>query len=158
MTEVKDLTNLENYNHKISEKVKFHEVDMLGVCNNAVYFNYFEDARIEYLRNLHSIYNFQEFLIGDSFFIMVRNECNYRTSAYLDDELSIYTKVSFAKKTSFGFSHLVYRESTGEIIAEGAGVVVHIDKIKKIPLPLPKEFYLAVENFEQFIKIIKVEK
>ena len=29
-----------NYNHKIVEVVRFHEVDILGVCNNAVYFNY----------------------------------------------------------------------------------------------------------------------
>lgn len=43
---------LDEFKHSISEKVKFHEVDMLGVCNNAVYFNYFEDARIKYVQDL----------------------------------------------------------------------------------------------------------
>ena len=44
--------DISNYKHKIIEVVKFHEVDMLGVCNNAVYFNYFEDARIKYIQDL----------------------------------------------------------------------------------------------------------
>ena len=34
-----------DFTHKTTIKVRFHEVDMLGVCNNAVYINYFEHAR-----------------------------------------------------------------------------------------------------------------
>ena len=45
--------NYKKYKHKITETVKFHEIDMMGVVNNAVYFNYFEDARMDYLQFLH---------------------------------------------------------------------------------------------------------
>ena len=57
--------DINNFKHKITEIVKFHEVDMLGVCNNAVYFNYFEDARIKYLQDLSKKYNFNEFLVEE---------------------------------------------------------------------------------------------
>lgn len=143
----------QNYKHKIVEKVRFHEVDMLSVCNNAVYFNYFEDARIKYTQDLKKNYQLKELLEGNSFFIMVHNEADYHTPAFMDDELYVHTRIDFIKNSSFGFRHLVERISTGEIIAKGGGVVVHIDRSNNRPVPLPNEFYEAVKNFENEVKI-----
>ena len=140
--------NVEKYKHQIKEKVKFHEVDLLGVVNNAVYFNYFEDARISYLKNLSIKYQFKEFLVGESFFIMVHNEIDYLKSAHLDDNLIVYTKIGKVSKSSFSFEHLILRENDNVEIAKGGGVVVHINKLKKISLPLPEEFHIAVLDFE----------
>ncbi len=146
---------IKDYKHSIIETVKFHEVDMLGVCNNAVYFNYFEDARIKYVQDLVKNFKLKDFLYGDSFFIMVRNECDYMESAHLDDELKIYTKIDYIKNSSFGFRHLVEKVSSGKIIAKGGGTVVHINKNQKRSMPLPQEFYAAVKEFEDEVKIIR---
>ena len=144
-----------NYKHKIIEQVRFHEVDILGVCNNAVYFNYFEDARIKYVQDLKKNYQLKELLEGSSFFIMVHNEIDYLHSAHLDDELYIHTRIEFIKNTSFGFRHLVENILTGEIIAKGGGVVVHINKETKQTMPLPQEFYEAVKKLDTGVKILK---
>jgi len=136
------------YKHKIIEEVKFHEVDMLGVCNNAVYFNYFEDARIKYLQNLSSKYDFKEFLVGDSFVIMAHNEIDYINSTHLDDKLTVYTKISKISKSSFSFEHFIYRESDNKDIAKGGGVLVHINQKTKESQPLPDEFHRAVLDYE----------
>ena len=64
--------DLSLFHHTIKEKVKFHEVDMMGVVNNAVYLNYFEDARVKYLQDLKIKYQLKEIMEGDSFFIMAR--------------------------------------------------------------------------------------
>ena len=146
------------YKHKITEVVKFHEVDLLAVCNNAVYFNYFEDARLKYVSDIKKNYNLKEIMEDDSFFIMVRNECDYIESAHLDDELTVYTRISFLKNTSFGFKHLVEKGGSKRIIAKGGGIVVHIDKNTKEPLPLPPEFYNAVLDYETEVKILKTNK
>lgn len=146
---------IRNYNHKITEVVKFHEVDMLGVCNNAVYFNYFEDARIKYIQDLKRNYGLKELLEGNSFFIMVHNVCDYIEPAQLDDELIIYTRIDFIKNSSFGFKHLVEKSNSRKIISRGGGVVVHIDKIKKLTMNLPEEFYSAVQKFENEVQILK---
>ncbi|MBI1936605.1 MAG: acyl-CoA thioesterase [Ignavibacteriales bacterium] len=143
------------YKHKIIEVVKFHEVDMLGVCNNAVYFNYFEDARIKYMQDLKREYKLKEILDGPSFFIMAHNECDYIEPAYLDDELFIRTKISFIKNSSFGFNHIVEKKFSQKIIAKGAGVVVHIDRRTNKSIPLPDEFYEAVKKFESEVEIQK---
>ncbi len=144
-----------NFKHKIIEVVKFHEVDLLGVCNNAVYFNYFEDARIKYMQDLKKNYQLKEVLEGYSFFIMVHNECDYIEPAYLDDELIVYTKIYFIKNSSFGFEHIIEKKSSGKIIAQGKGVVVHIDKRTNKSLTLPEEFYKAVKDFESGVEIQK---
>jgi acyl-CoA thioester hydrolase len=144
-----------NYKHKITEVVRFHEVDMLGVCNNAVYFNYFEDARIKYVQDIKKNFTLKELLEGNSFFIMVHNDCDYIESAYLDDELNIYTRIDFIKNSSFGFKHIVEKAASQRIIARGGGVVVHIDRITKKPMPIPQEFYIAVQKFEQKVQILK---
>ena len=143
------------FKHKITEVLKFHEVDMLGVCNNAVYFNYFEDARIKYIQDLKTKYSLKEIMESYSFFIMAHNEVDYKEPAHLDDELIIYTKIDFIKNSSFGFKHLVEKKNENKIIAEGGGVVVHIDKRTNRSLPLPDEFYDAIKDYESNVKILK---
>ncbi|WKZ68681.1 MAG: thioesterase family protein [Melioribacteraceae bacterium] len=147
--------DIKNFSHQTKEQVKFHEVDLLGVCNNAVYFNYFEDGRLKYVNDLKAKYNFKEFLQGNSFFIMVHNYCDYYESAHLDDELIIYTRINFIKNSSYGYEHVVQKVSTGKIIASGGGVVVHIDKLNQKPIPLPQEFYDAVKAHEKNVDILK---
>jgi acyl-CoA thioester hydrolase len=140
--------NTTKYKHNISEKVKFHEVDMLGVCNNAVYFNYFEDARIDYLQTLARKYSFEKFLQNESFVIMAHNEIDYINSAYLNDELTVYSRIVKVSKSSFSFDHYILRDSDKKDIAKGRGVIVHINKNSKKSMPLPEEFHRAILDFE----------
>jgi len=141
------------FNHRIEQQVKFHEVDLLGVCNNAVYFNYFEDARLDYITSLIEKYRLPMFE-DELFFIMVHNNCDYFQSAHLNDKLLIHTRISFVKKSSFGFEHLVELKDTEEIIAQGGGVVVHYHKKQKSAVPLPEEFYSALRDFEKEVSIL----
>ncbi|MCB0731278.1 MAG: acyl-CoA thioesterase [Ignavibacteriae bacterium] len=139
----------ENFTQKITEVVKFHEVDMLGVCNNAVYLNYFEDARLKYLQTLSAKYNFTQFLVDDSFVIMARNEIDYLSPSFLDDELTVYTKIEKVSNSSFSFEHFIVREIDSVEIARGRGVLVHINKETKKSMKLPDEFHQAVLDFER---------
>lgn len=146
--------NKEKFRHTIKEVVKFHEVDLMGVCNNAVYFNYFEDARLKYIQDLAKKYNLD--LVNDnSFFIMAHNESDYFEPAQLDDELLIYTRIGFVKNSSFGLEHLVEKTSTKEVIASGKGVLVYIDLSTRKPKNLPQEFYSAVKAFQEEVDILK---
>ena len=66
--EIKDFT------HKTTVKVRFHEVDMLGVCNNAVYINYFEQARLQYVKDLGLVPEKGLFTDGSLFFIVRKSK------------------------------------------------------------------------------------
>ena len=59
------------------------------------------------------------------------------------------------KNSSFGFKHIVENAKNKRIIARGGGVVVHIDKQTKKPVPIPEEFYTAVKEYERQVEILK---
>lgn len=124
---------------------------MMNVVNNAVYFNYFEDARVKYLQNLKTQYQLEGIMENDSFFIMARNEIDYHSPATFDDELSIYTKIEWIKNTSFGFKHMIINGKTDQIIASGSGVMVHIRLSTKEKQQLPASFIKAIQEYEEGI-------
>lgn len=143
-----------DFKYKITLTVRFHEVDMLGVCNNAVYINYFETARLEYIKKAKLMPEKGLFSDGKLYFI-VRNEINYLNHAYFDEELDIYTRISFVKNSSFGFDHLIVKKKNGKIVADGSGVIVHVDPKTRKSVNLESELIEKIKLFEPTVEIIK---
>ncbi len=88
-------------------------------------------------------------------FFIVRNELNYKGFAHYDDELEIYSKISFIKNSSFGFDHLIVNSKRNNIIVEGSGVIVQVDPATKQSTNLPNDFYDKVKKYERVVKILK---
>ena len=126
-----------NYKSKIYETVKFHEVDLMGVVNNAVYFSYFEDARMEYLQLLKDNYKLDGILEQDSFFIMAHNEIDYLLPAEYKDELTVYTKIDWIKNTLLAEKN---------ISPEDLDFFVVVDTVEEVMKNL-NQFY-SKENFK----------
>ena len=143
-----------DFKHKYTVAVRFHEVDMLGVCNNAVYINFFETARLEYIKAAGLMPENGIFSDGKIFF-MVRNEINYRSYAYYDDVLEVYSRIAFIKNSSFGYDHLIVKQKTGEAIVDGKGVVVFVDPKTRKSTSLPESFIDKVKVFEPSVKILR---
>lgn len=149
-----EMLTSKDFKHKYTVTVRFHEVDMLGVCNNAVYINFFETARLEYIKAAGLMPENGIFSDGKIFF-MVRNEINYRSHAYYDDVLNVYSRISYIKNSSFGYDHLIVKQKTDEIIVDGKGVVVYVDPKSKKSITLPENFIEKVKAFEPSIKILR---
>lgn len=143
-----------DFKHKITVTVRFHEVDMLGVCNNAVYINYFETARLEYIKAAGLMPEKGIFSDGRLFF-MVRNEINYIDHARYDDELDVYTKISYVKNSSFGFDHLIVKKKLGKLIVDGKGVIVQVDPKTRKSINLENDFVNKIKIFEPKVMILK---
>ena len=150
----KELLSPKDFKHKYTVTVRFHEVDMLGVCNNAVFINFFETARLEYIKAAGLMPEKGIFSDGKIFF-MVRNEINYRDHAYYDDVLDVYSKISFIKNSSFGYDHLVVKQKTGKVIVDGKGVVVYVDPESRKSAPIPENFIQKVKKFEPSVQILR---
>jgi acyl-CoA thioester hydrolase len=142
------------FKHIYTVKVRFNEVDMLSILNNAVYFNYFEQARIHYVKDAGLLP--EKGIFSDNrLYYMARNEINYLKPAFFDDDLNIYTRISYIKNSSFGFEHIVERKRNNNILAEGKGVLVHVDPLTKSSAALPDEFYKKILVFDPGVEIIK---
>jgi len=148
------LLSPKDFNHKFLITVRFHEVDMLGVCYNAVYINYFESARLEYAKVLGLIPKEGIFSDGNIFFI-VRNELNYRGFAHHDDVLEVYSRINFIKNSSFGYDHLIMNQKSGQVIVDGKVVIVHVDLKTRKSKRLSEEFIEKVKRFEPSVKILR---
>ncbi|MFA3783417.1 acyl-CoA thioesterase [Melioribacteraceae bacterium 4301-Me] len=143
----------DKFKHIYKVKVRFNEVDMLRILNNAVYFNYLEQARIHYVQDA-GLLPPKGIFSDNRLYYMARNEINYLKPAFFDDELNIYTRISYIKKSSFGFEHIIERDRNNDVLAEGKGVLVHVDPVTKKSAPLPPEFYTKISAFDRNVEII----
>ena len=73
-------------------KVRDYECDMQGIVNNAVYQNYLEHARHEYL--LSHGFSFAELTRQDVIIVVVRAEIDYRRPLRAGDEFDVTVRVS----------------------------------------------------------------
>ena len=149
-----ELITPKDFKHKFSVTVRFHEVDMLGVCYNAVYINFFETARLEYIKAAGLMPARGIFSDGNIFFI-VKNEINYRGYAYHDDILDVYSKISYIKNSSFGYDHLIVNQKSGKVIVDGKVVIVHVDSNTRKSKRLSEKFIEKVKKFEPSVKILR---
>ena len=145
---------LEDFKHIYKLKVRLYEVDILQIVNNAVYFNYFEQARMQYAKDA-GLLPVDNIFTEESLYYMVHNEINYIKPAFFNDELNIYTRISYIKRSSFGFEHIVENSKSGKIIAEGGGVSVHINPVTKKSSSISNEVIEKVKSFEPSVKILR---
>jgi len=146
--------NISDFHHLYNLKVRLYEVDILQIVNNAVYFNYFEQARIQYAMDAGLLPE-DNIFSEESLYYMVHNEINYLKPAFFDDELNIYTRISYIKHSSFGFEHIIENSKSKKIIAEGGGVSVHVNPVLKKSSPIADEVIEKVKAFEPSVKILR---
>ena len=144
----------ENFSHKYTVKVKLNEVDILQIVNNAVYFNYFEQARIQYAKDAGLITSLNIYNESNIYYL-IHNEINYINVARFDDELNIFTRISYVKNSSFGFEHLIENAVTKKIIAEGAGVSVHVNPLTGKSTPLTDDFINKIKSIEPSVETLR---
>ena len=127
---------------------------MLHIVNNAVYFTYFEQARIQYAKDAGLLPD-DNIFSEESLYYMVHNEINYLKPAFFDDDLNIYTRISYIKHSSFGFEHIVENSKSKKIIAEGGGVSVNVNPVSKKSSPISDEVIEKVKTYEPSVKILR---
>ena len=129
-------------------------MDILQIVNNAVYLNYFEQAKIQYAMDSGFI-PLENIFSPNNVYYMVHNEVDYLKVARFDDELNIYTRISYIKHSSFGFEHIVEKSKSKKIIGEGGGVSVHVNPVLKKSSPISDDVIEKVKAFEPSVKILR---
>ena len=89
-------------------RVRFCDTDMMGVVHHSNYINYFELARIEYLRRRGM--NYVSWVKMGLHLPVIAAEAKYRTPSYLDDLLSVEARLSVLTRVKVGFDYRVLRK------------------------------------------------
>ena len=115
--------------------VRSYECDAYNHVNNAVYLNYLEYARMEFLKDAD--FKYKEFVAQGYFIIVARITIDYKLPALLYDVLTIETEPIKRRTASGVFRQRILRD--GALIAE-AEVTWAVLNSKGKPSPVPKEF------------------
>jgi acyl-CoA thioester hydrolase len=133
------------FRHKTTIDVRFRDVDMMGHVNNAVYFTYLEQARLDYFRALLAA---RPELAGHPGQIVASAKIDYRAPVKLDDRLDVWIRVAETGRTSFRFLYEVRSAKTDALAAAGETVQVVYDYAKEAPAPLDEVARAALEAWE----------
>jgi acyl-CoA thioester hydrolase len=135
------------FKHQTQVRVRNYEVDWQGIVHNALYLQYFEVGRIEYLRNL-GIKIELDSVRSDVRVVLARNEVNYRSPARFDQLLTVYSRISYIRNSSFAFEGLLEDAATGTPVADNVAVHVWLHPRTGEPLTVAETFRRAVAGFE----------
>lgn len=97
--------------HVTKLMVRTYECDSYGHVNHAVYVNYLEHARVQFL--YAAGFDYKGMIAAGFFMVIARLDVAYRLPAYADDELTIETEPRESRRVS-GAIHQVIRR--GEAI------------------------------------------
>ena len=136
-----------NYRHKVEIRVRNYEVDWQGIVHNAVYLQYFEVGRIEYLRALGMTVDLTS-IQHEARIVLARNEVNYRSPAHFDEAMRIYSRIVYIRDSSFAFEGMIESASEGRLVAENLAVHVWLDARTGRPKSVPDDFRSMVQKYE----------
>ena len=136
------------YKHLFQLRVRNFQVDSQGIVHNAIYLEYCEIGRVEYVRDL-GVQLLPTGIFDDGVKINVkRNEINYESPAMVDDMLNIYTRISYLKNSSFCFEHLIYHHESGRLLITQKSIQVNLNPETNRPERLPDHLRKIIIDFE----------
>lgn len=128
-------------------RVRSYEVDWQGIVHNTNYLRFFEVGRIEYLKHIGGTVDMKT-IQGSGKVVLVRNEIDYESPASFDEELTIYTRISLIKNSSFIMEGLMEKSADAQIVSHNIAYHVWLDPRTNRPKTIADEFRLLVQKFE----------
>lgn len=126
MKKISYINNLDEWREGFSFytkiNIRFSETDMFGHVNNVSPFIYFEEARIEFLKEKGLL----EDAMNDSMILVVADlQCDYHEPLFFNDTINMYVKVNELGTTSFDVHYMALNDA-GRICLTGRGRIVSI--------------------------------
>lgn len=118
--------------HTITIRVRYPEVDGMGLLHHSRFLQYFEIGRVEQLRSKGISYADLE--REGVLFVVVRVECRYKAPARYDDELTLITRV--VKQTHVRIDHAYELKRGNTVLAEATTTIACVDRdgnLRQIP-------------------------
>ena len=134
---------MEGFKLVVDAQVRFADTDGLGHVNNAVYLNYLEIARVDYLQNVLGRKDVKDFGV-----ILARAEVDYKSPAFHHETLRVGCKVESLGGSSINMTYRVEDKKTGRLVALAKTVLVAYDYALGRPVRIPQDAREKMEVFD----------
>ena len=138
LTDLNANPQLEDFPYRLTDNVRFADLDPNQHVNNAVYATYFETGRVTLMKDRS-----YGLMPSGLAWIMVRLDIHFRAELKWPGTIEMGLGVSKFGRTSVTFDQVVFSE--GKCVASSQSVSVLIDEISRRPVPLTQEIK---RNFE----------
>jgi len=118
-------------------QVRWGEMDSFKHVNNAVYFKYFESARIAYLEKIDYATILAQTGVG---IILSSVNCKFISPLVYPDNIQIGAKITEIEEDRFIMDYAIYSSLQNKIAAIGSSVVVAYDYKSNRKTTMPKSF------------------
>jgi acyl-CoA thioester hydrolase len=122
--------------HETTVRVRYDEVDRMGVVHHSHYLDYFEQGRTELLRSLGRTYRDVE--ESGTLLVVAAVEIRFHRPARYDDLLTVRTRPGEVTGARVVFEYEVDRPSDGVRIATGRTVLASTDPRGR-PVRMPSD-------------------
>ena len=133
--------NNKNFNYQL--RVYYEDTDAGGIVYYANYLKFAERARTEWLRSLGINQSF--FLEQNLGFVVRKVEMDNKTSAKLDDLLTIKTTISTLKKASLVFNQQIINQDS-QLLCEINVLVASVNLLRAKPCAIPDTILGALQS------------
>lgn len=131
------------YRFKLEMKVRDYELDAQGVVNNAVYLNYLEHCRHQFL--LSQGIDFNRLTRENAFLVVIRAELDYKSSLRGGDEFRVELDLERLSPLRFAFVQNIYRRNDGRLVLAARTIGTAVNEKGRPFLPPALEALLAPE-------------
>lgn len=117
--------------HEKTFDIAWGDMDALGHVNNGKYFDYFQEARIDWLRTLNLDMQQEK---GP---VVIHVACTFLKPVVYPATLVIKSSLNSMGRTSMEMGHALYQSD--DLVAEGISKIVWVDYRANKSHPLPEE-------------------
>ena len=126
---------LEDFPLVVEIPVAWGEMDSLGHVNNAVYFKYFETARMAYFRELEFGTLMETTGVGP---ILASVQCRFKRPLKYPDTIQVGVRADELKEDRFMTHYRIVSQEQGTLVSTGEGLIVCFDYKKNQKAEIPK--------------------
>ncbi len=133
---------LEDFPYRLSDNVRFADMDINQHVNNASYASYFETSRVMLMKDRAN--GLQPEGFG---WVMVRLDIIFRAELHWPGKIELGLGVAKIGRTSVSFDQVVFSE--GKCVASARAVHVLVDQVTRKPVPLTDDIRA---NFRRWLR------
>ena len=138
-------TEIEDSPVHIQQDLIWSDMDAYQHVNNAVYFRYFEDARMAYFEKIGVNTYMSEHQVGP---ILASTSADFKAPLNYPDTISIAARITDIHAKKFTMLYSVYSHNLNKVVAKGSCLIVYFDYSQGRSCEIPNSILKQINSLE----------